>query len=92
MLGRPARVLLAAWILEREGQAFFQSEATQELARFGETPSAVTQELARFVDWGLLERSGPGQGDRRVYYGQDKTADEWTIWRAAAEAFDLFED
>lgn len=89
VFGRPARVLLAAWILEREGEAFFQTEAKLALANMGEAQSAATQELERFVEWGLITRSDPPPGERRVWYAQNKDSDLWAIFEGTCEALDL---
>lgn len=91
VFGRPARVLLAAWILEREGEAFFQTEAKLALATMGEAQSAAAQELERFVEWGLVERSEPPPGERRVWYAQNKQSDLWRIFEGACDALGLLE-
>lgn len=67
VLGRSARILLAGWIWERRGAAFFQSEATSALGDLGETPSAVIAELQKLVAYGALIRSDPGDAPGRVY-------------------------
>lgn len=91
VFGRPARLLLAAWVLERAGEAFHQQEAVSALVALGEAGSAVTQELERFVDWGVLERSEPGRSQRRVLYAADKSHPLWDAFRAGAVALGLRE-
>ena len=90
VFGRPVRVLLAGWILEREGAPFFQQEAALALAAaHGEAQSATAQELQRFVEWGLLERLEPAGSERKVWYHVDKQHRLWTVLSAAAVCFGL---
>lgn len=89
VFNRPARLLLAAWVLEREAQPFSQQEAALSVATYGEAPSAVVQELQRFTEWGMLERSEPAPGERRVLYSMRKESRLWEVFRAAVSVFDL---
>lgn len=73
--GKPARVLTAAWILGRGGEAFFQQEATDGLRAAQESASAVQKVLEGFVFFGLLSTYADG---RRRYYVQV----EHPLWAA----------
>lgn len=86
LLGRPARAVLAAWILEQGGEEFFQSAATARLqADYGEASSALIQELQKFTRLGMLTRmESPG----KVWY-QQAPSPLWDIMRLAAAEFGL---
>jgi DNA-binding transcriptional regulator PaaX len=51
------------WIAQRTTPRFYQSEPPKELG----APTAVRQELTRFVQMGLLDEERP-DGENRVYY------------------------
>lgn len=89
VFNRPTRVLLAAWVLERGTTPFKQHEASMALAQFGAAPSAVVQELGRFVEWGMLEES---RGGGNVMYGMLKQSPLWDVFRPAARVFGLTEE
>lgn len=63
LFGRSCRVPLAIWIMDHPKGRFFQSEAPREVIG----PTAARQELARFVEIGLVEVERP-DGDKRVFY------------------------
>ena len=65
LFGRPARLLLAAWITSREGEPFFQQEAMDAMRTYSEAGSAVQTELELFVKYGLLQRT---PSETRVYF------------------------
>lgn len=92
LFGRPARIALAAWIIERGSATFFQGEALDAVSAFGEARTAVGQELERFVAWGLIQRSEPGPSERRVFYAANKEEPVWQILRSAAQIFGLIPD
>lgn len=77
IFGRACRLALARWILEHAEGRFFQSEPPKTVA----SPTAVRQELDRFVGVGLLrvERS---KGDRRIYYVRTDSP-LWEVFRTA---------
>lgn len=89
VFGRPARVLLAAWIWERGSEPFVQNEAGIELASRGEAYSAVVDELKKFAEWGLVTRSGPSASQRSVMYAANKEHPLWEVFRAARGVFGL---
>lgn len=92
VFNRPARLALAAWVLERGDTPFSQMEAQMGLAEHGEAFSATVQELRRFMEWGMLERSEPGAGDRRVLYAMRKESALWEIFRPAVRVFGLLDE
>ncbi|AQA25575.1 hypothetical protein BTZ20_0310 [Rhodococcus sp. MTM3W5.2] len=77
--GRACRLPLAIWILHLEGGRFYQSEPPRSIA----PQTAITQELSRFVELGLLheERSG---SEHRVYYLRT-TSPLWGIIEACVD-------
>lgn len=88
MFNRPTRLLLAAWVLERGTTPFKQYEAATKVAEFGTAPSAVVQELGRFVSWGMLEEL---RGDGNVMYGMLKQSPLWEVFRVTTRVFGLHE-
>lgn len=78
LFGRPCRLPLALWILKRD-KAFFQSEPPRSVG----PPTAIRQELDRFVKAGLLDERRP-DGDNRVYYERSDSP-VWAIIRTAAD-------
>lgn len=89
VFNRPARVLLAAWVLERGTVPFKQMDAAIALVEFGAAPSATVQELGRFVDWGMLERS---RTEANVMYAMLKQSPLWDVFAPAARVFGLTTD
>jgi hypothetical protein len=83
LFGRSTRVALADWILDRDA-AFFQLEAQDALRAYGEAASAVTQELRKFVDVGMLAETPDG---RRVYFTK-LDSPLWGAFAAIATALD----
>lgn len=77
LFGRPLRVVLTAWILDRDGASFFLGEATTAMIGFGEASSGVSKELGILVQHGLLQSVPSG---RRIYY----TPLEHPLWSAFA--------
>lgn len=66
LFGRPLRILLAEWILERgDDTSFVQQEAQDAMRLHGESPSGVAKELMTFVNCRMLERV---EVDRNVRY------------------------
>jgi hypothetical protein len=82
LFGRPCRLSLALWILDRDKPRFFQSEPPRDVILAGE----LGKELGRLVRLGMLEEERP-DGERRVYYTRTDSA-LWKIIRAAAESVD----
>lgn len=80
LFGRTCRLPLAIWVLKRDKPRFFQSEPPREVG----VPSAVRQELARFVRAGLLDEERP-DAENRVYYTRTDSP-LWAIIQAAGEA------
>ena len=90
LFGRPVRVLVAAWILDRCGEPFFQQEACLAIAAtHGESLSAAAQELERFSSLGLLKRLEPGGSERKVWYHVNKEHLAWPLLEEAAYCFGL---
>jgi DNA-binding MarR family transcriptional regulator len=83
LFGRPLRLVLLVWILERPDTAFFQSEPARAL---GCSTSNVVEELGRFLELGLVSEVPRTDGERRQYYLRDDGNPLWTIVRAAALA------
>jgi hypothetical protein len=79
LFGRPCRLPLAMWILEREKPRFFQSEPPRGVG----VPTAIRQELSRLVIIGMLEEERPS-GENRVYYIRTNS-ELWKIIRTAIE-------
>jgi hypothetical protein len=73
--GKPGRVLVAAWILDRRGEAFYQQEATDGLRMVGESASATQKVLEQFAYFELLSTTFAG---RRRYYSQL----DHSLWQA----------
>ncbi len=63
--GCPARVLVAAWVLRRGNEPFYQEEATTALKDAGESASATQAALRLFVANGLLSEF---RDRNRLYY------------------------
>ncbi len=80
LFGRACRLPLALWILKRDKPRFFQSEPPREI----DTPTAVRQELERFVQLGLLVEDRP-DAENRVYYERTESP-WWRVIEAADEA------
>lgn len=78
LFGRPCRLPLALWILDRD-KRFFQSEPPREVA----SQTAVRQELDRFVSMGLLAKYQP-DGENRIYYDMTDSP-WWDVVRAARD-------
>lgn len=87
LFGRSLRVLLAAWIHDREGAAFFLQEAQDAMRRFGEAPSGVAQELRKFVKYDMLVET---PDLRRVYFSPTESP-LWRAFDAIAQAVDEVE-
>lgn len=75
--GRPLRLELAEWILDRENEPFFQSEAQDAMRRLGEAHSAVATELRKFVDGGLLV---PTRDGNKLWY-TPTDSELWGVFR-----------
>lgn len=82
LFGRSCRLPLAIWILERDKPRFYQSEPPRDVG----VPSAVRQELARFVRTGLIDEERP-DAENRVYYMRTDSP-LWAIIRAAVNAIE----
>jgi hypothetical protein len=70
------------WILRRDKPRFYQSEPPRELG----APTALRQELPRFVRLGLLDEERP-DAEKRVYYVRTDNR-LWEVIRAAAVALE----
>lgn len=82
LFGRPCRLKLALWILDRPQRSFYQSEPPN-----GVIPqSAVGAELRRLASLGMLTVSG-GKQHRRIYYHRTDSA-LWSIIEAARDSLD----
>ncbi len=79
LFGRPCRLPLALWILKRDKSRFFQSEPPREIG----SPTALRQELERFVRLGLLDEDRP-DAENRVYYERTDSP-VWQVIEAAHE-------
>ena len=79
LFGRGCRLPLALWILHSQKERFYQSEPPREIA----VPTALRQELARFVRAGLLDVERR-DAENRVYYVRT-TSPYWRIVETAAE-------
>jgi hypothetical protein len=84
LFGRPLRVVLTGWILEREGESFFSGEAITAMSGFGEASSGVSKELGILVRYGLLQSVPSG---RRVYF-TPLDHPFWSAFAAISEAFE----
>lgn len=80
LFGRPCRLPLAIWIMRHAKDRIYQSEPPRELG----APTAVRQELQRFVRAGLLGEERPDESNRVYYVRTDSPL--WAIIRTAAEA------
>jgi len=83
--GHPGRALLAAWVLERGQDPFYQEEATDALRPAGEAKSATQTAIKLFVHHGLLTEFP--DGNRKYYTALDHPL--WAAYRAIAEALGL---
>jgi hypothetical protein len=79
LFGRPCRLPIALWILGFEKDRFFQSEPPEYLG----ARTAITQELDRFTELGLLAKETPDH-ENRVYYVRTMSP-LWDVIRTAAE-------
>ncbi len=77
LFGRPCRLPFALWILKLEKPRFFQSEPPREIG----SPTALRQELERFVRAGMLDEERP-DGENRVYYVKTDSP----LWRVIETA------
>jgi len=84
LFGRSLRLRVAAWVLAHEDPHFYQSEAAASV-RY--SASAVTQELNRLVELGMILRRDPTPGGRRQYY----TKTDSPLWAVIREALDVAE-
>lgn len=76
LFGRPLRVALCAWILDREGEPFYLREAQRAMEQqYEEAGSGVRTELELFLAHGMLSKYEDG---RRHYY----LAAESPFWQA----------
>lgn len=64
LFGKPQRVVLAVWILDRRGDPFYLAEAADGIRPLV-SDSNLTYELAALVEHGLLQMHQDG---RRNYY------------------------
>ena len=84
LFGRPLRVALASWIVER-GEDFFLLEAQDAMQSYGEARGNVSDELRNFVSHKLLEEYREGQ---RVYFRPTESP-LWGAFKEIAFALDL---
>lgn len=80
LFGRACRLPLALWILRREKPRFYQSEPPREI----DSPTALRQELERFVRLGLLVQDRP-DAENRVYYERTDSP----LWQVIDAADDV---
>lgn len=86
LLGRPARLLTAAWVIEYGDAPFFQGQAADRLsADFAESRTAVIAELNKLVELNMLHRMEDGQ---KVWYAR-RPSPLWQVLELAAECFGL---
>lgn len=85
MFGRPSRVLVAAWVIDRGSEAFFLLEAQIALQPHGAALSAVRDDLEQFVGAGMLQ--SVQIGNRR--YFQPLPHPLWHAWRGIGESLGL---
>lgn len=89
LFGRALRLKVVLYVLDRlehadaDGGAFFQSEAADAVS-YG--ASAVTSELKRLIDLGMLSQMEPIAGSRRLYYAPRRESDLWDGVRAVRDA------
>jgi hypothetical protein len=83
--GKPARLLTAAWIIERGGASFFQQEAVDGVRAASEAASAIQTALEQFVFFGMLSSVPDG---RKKYYTQ-LAHPLWRAYEGIAAACDL---
>src|SRR5260370_8836569 len=81
VVGRGVRVRLASWMLARGERKFYQSEAVSEVEG---GISNIRDELARFVDLGMVVDVPPTPNDRRRYYRRTNSQ----LWDAIQVAVD----
>ena len=82
LFGRPCRLKLALWILDRPQRRFYQSEPPSEVI----PQSAVGAELSRLASLGMLTVSG-GKERRRIYYHRTDSS-LWSIIEAARRSLE----
>jgi len=81
LFGRALRLRLASWILARGERKFYQSEPVSEVEG---GISNIRDELARFVDLGMVVDVPPTPNDRRRYYRRTNSQ----LWDAIQVAVD----
>lgn len=84
LFGRKLRLRVALWIHRRDEPTFFQAEAADGV---GYTASAVTTELDRLIQLGMLKELPTKADDRRRYYARVDSP-LWRIIQAAQEALE----
>jgi hypothetical protein len=85
LFGRPLRVALTAWVLDRGETSFYLQEAQDAMRLVGEAPSGVHKELRLLEMHGMLN-SFPVNG--RVYFTAT-TSPLWTAFDAVAQALGI---
>ncbi len=86
LFGRPARVYLALWIIQREHQPFYLLEAQTALQSSGHAMSATRTEVHTLLDCGLLTETPDGN---RRYYTPIRSA-WWGVFEHIGVALSLF--
>ena len=82
LFGRPLRVVLAAWILDK-GEPFYLQEAQQAMLPYGLSGSGVPKELRNFEAHGMLTELADG---RRIYFSMLESP-YWAALAAIVESF-----
>jgi hypothetical protein len=89
LFGRPVRVALAQWVLERDFEPFFLLEAQRSLdAAVGGSGSAVGHEVNLMCSMGMLDRVPDG---RRVYFVARVDSPFWPAFAAIGAALRALE-
>jgi hypothetical protein len=86
LFGRAIRLMRLIWI-RRDAwvNGFYLSQAASELVV---STSAVSSEIGRLVELGMLRRSDGGTSDRRINYECVQDHPLWAVAEIAASIFD----
>ncbi|WP_063054746.1 hypothetical protein [Nocardia salmonicida] len=82
LFGRTLRLPLAIWVRSRT-EPFFQRQASDGVAV---AQTHVRKELATFVQLGMLRELPRAEGDKRLFYEQDRGHPLWGTIDAAQVA------
>ncbi len=84
-MGGSSVSLSRLWVLEHDGERFYQSELVGDLPNRVRT--AVPAELQRLVETGMLELEEPEDGQRRRYFRRTSSP-LWAVISATADALE----